>query len=311
MKRLTCNSDVCHSFANKEYPSAIFCNMFFEKGYDNCSTLYSYGHHFAIAKFVTSPVTGKEVVLFTESKFSSSTGRQITKAQRALRGNTFVFVPRVLNSISENTSHYTSEANNQLQKLALAKKPSLYIEQLNSIKARADRYYSFLGIDMPVELSELLDLKQAPEEVKLLMLRLRDQGKERRKEIAEENKRRNAEYQANHLERVEKWRKFDLSYVGHSNYDHQYDYLRFNSDSGNVETSQSVNVPVKIALDFYNTLLSLKGADTEDIKLMNLYQVRIVTYEYVIIGCHKILFSEIESIMPVLRAYNLPVSLQA
>lgn len=310
MKTLRNNSDVCHSFANKQYESAKCGNMFFSTNYENRSTLYSYSNHFAIAQFAIHAETGNEVVLFTENKYSSSTAKQICHAYASLRGKNFVFVPRVLNSVAENIKAYEIEANNQLEKLAFAKKPEIYVNQLDSIKVRAEKYCEFLGLRMPVRLSELLSLKEAPEHIKVKMLEGRKQAKVWAKEKSDREKSDKIKYEAEYEENIIKWYNFDTNYIGRyafarGNTDRK-DFLRFNINTGNVETSQNVKIPAKIALNFYHTLISIKnisGIKNIDVKLMNLYEVRQVTNDYVIIGCHYILFSEIESIIPKLSNY--------
>lgn len=311
MKRLRNNQEVAHFFANKVCESGQGSSFYFTNDYDNKSTLYSYGRHFAIAKF-DRDTEGNQVLLFTERTYGQATSRHIQYARSATSHLLRVFVPSLENTPIQNIEYYRGQAKFILEKLLSARKPVKYLDMLERLKAKVTAYCKFLGIPIPEDLSILLNVTDSdgvPESIRL--------STEAEKERLLQQKREFAIYEAKRAkeeaERVEetliKWRNFEVNSI-YSSWSDAFSYLRFNADKGRVETSQRVEIPVNIALDFYYIINSIKRIDvnkrdlgTSGVRLLGMYQLNEVGEDFIRVGCHKISFAEIEAIIPVLLAF--------
>lgn len=87
--------EVAHFFANKTQDEGKAGNMFFEDG-----ILYSYGRHFAIAKWI-----GPARVAITTQRYSSSTARHISIAESALSHVSRVYCYDPSDTASQNKRH--------------------------------------------------------------------------------------------------------------------------------------------------------------------------------------------------------------
>ena len=68
------HSEVAHYWANKVQTSGKACNMFY-----NNETIYSYGHHFPIAKHINN-----NLILFTSKGYSISTSKHLGITRSAI-----------------------------------------------------------------------------------------------------------------------------------------------------------------------------------------------------------------------------------
>lgn len=82
------NRQVAHVWAQQNQQSGRGSNFFFEG-----PTIYSYGHHFPIARFATAK--GSRVVLFTTDGYSSSTAKHKSYVRAALSGVNIFNVPHI------------------------------------------------------------------------------------------------------------------------------------------------------------------------------------------------------------------------
>lgn len=76
------------------------------------------------------------------------------------------------------------------------------------------------------------------------------------------------------------------------------DVLRFNTHSQRVQTSQGVEIPIKIAKDFFTYIVKTikSGGCVEcDQTILN-YQVSEVNKNFIKVGCHTITLAEIETL---------------
>jgi hypothetical protein len=75
------NREIAHAFSGDPFGSRKGSNFFYEKG-----CIYSYGHHFCIAKVLreVESYSGKFLALVTRSSYSSSTARHVSYVQQAI-----------------------------------------------------------------------------------------------------------------------------------------------------------------------------------------------------------------------------------
>ena len=79
------HAEVAHFWANQVQEEGRAGNMFFEG-----DVIYSYGKHFPIATFTTTP-SGQKVILFNAASYSVSTGQHQGIVRRAIPANITVF----------------------------------------------------------------------------------------------------------------------------------------------------------------------------------------------------------------------------
>jgi hypothetical protein len=94
------NSQLAHVWAQQEKVSGKASNMFFEG-----KSIFSYGHHFEIARFIND-----SVVLFTTQGYSNSTAKHKNHVLNAIRHKQVICVPYVDAQHKKNIEYFESEA---------------------------------------------------------------------------------------------------------------------------------------------------------------------------------------------------------
>lgn len=117
-------------------------NVFFEQG-----TLYSYGRHFAIAKYME--VQGEVYVLVTTDTYSVSTSKHQSIARSALSGHRLLYVPRAGRDSADNIHAWRQEAVTLTHKLNRARKPEIYQAQLRHMESQVNDYCTAAGLIAP------------------------------------------------------------------------------------------------------------------------------------------------------------------
>lgn len=278
-------SDVIHRFANlderKFEAQGRAGNVYFEYG-----VLYSYGRHFAIAKYIEQK--DKLYVLFSTDSYSISTSSHQNQAKSALNHYTLVFVPSASNTPRENFDAWKYQAKEILSKLAKAKKPMIYLDQLEMLAAEVKTYTEIFKQKTPKELKRLLEVKDTDE--------YKEIAAKQQKAHDASVKRAEAKLKAEHLENLEKWRKGEGRYLArHGN----FDYLRFNAKENRIETSQAVQIPYTAAKRFFETLQTCrKNQDFQPCIGAEIigFELKEMTAEFIRVGCHRIGFDEIDVI---------------
>jgi hypothetical protein len=265
MKKVFQNSELAHAFAQQSQDEGRNSNGSF---YFRRETLYSYGSHFPICKFVTND-KGERALLFTERTYSNTTAKQISLTRNATSQFNKVYCNNPENTHYDNFNAWLKQAEIISTKLAKAKKPILYLNELGYISNKANVYASFFGINLPENLTTILSIKDksqyleyAEKQSILLAEKLRLQ------KLAEKKKFK---------ESFKKWQNFEIPYL-YGRID--YDFLRLNNDR--IDTTQGVQIPVEIAKKLYNKIVT--NAINVGDKILN-YEITSIGNE-IKIGCH-------------------------
>lgn len=273
MKRIHTPQNVAHLFANQLQSEATTQGRNF---YFYNDKIYSYGSHFCIAKFVDN-----ETLLFTERTYSNTTAKHINHVWHATSHKTKIFCYNPIGNHDENFNHWFNEAENTIKKLSNARKPEIYILELQRIKDKANKYANYFGIETPKPLEFLLSITDKAETKEYL--------ETKQKLIEAEKKRKELEAKKAHKKALDKWRKFEQGtlYLRDG-----FDYLR--KDSENFQTSQGVKIPLAVGLRFYNSIVNktIKAGD----KFLD-YTISEINNKLIKIGCHTITMKEINSIV--------------
>lgn len=252
------NYDIAHAFAYgaTEGHTSNY-NLFIE---GDC--IYSYGHHFCIAKRV-----GKGTVLMTTQTYSKSTAKHISYVRNATYHYDHVYCCDPDASHVENQRRFLEEIRKLLPNLAKARKPEKWIHEIQVISERAKKYCEFFDIKMEKDLAKFVqseDLNKTNEAYEAELLRKAE--RERRKRMKEMK------------EKLEKWHNFEGS-----DYVSDLDYQELRCDARRIETTMGVKIPYDIAREFYEKLKA--GAIKVGDKLFY-YAVRRMDSKEIAIGCH-------------------------
>jgi hypothetical protein len=271
MKKVVSSSEVCHIFANQLQDEArtATSNLYFRG-----KELYSYGSHFCIARFVDS-----STLLFTERSYSNTTAKHISAALHAVSHKTKIYCAHPTGTHESNFNYWQAAAEGHLEKLKKANKPEIYLIQLERIKDKAKIYADWFKINIPATLEAALSITNKAEVVNYL--------ETKRLLIEKEEARIKEENAIKHAKDLADWRIFDRQRLYSRD---GFDYLRKNKEG--FETSQGVMIPLEVGLRFYNNISNVKPGD----KFLS-YDVNEVTDTDISIGCHRITFEEIESVI--------------
>jgi DNA-binding transcriptional regulator YhcF (GntR family) len=266
MKNVFTPSELCHVWANQQQESGRNSNrsMFF-----NGSTIYSYGHHFAIAKHVRNE-QGQMAVLFTQRGYSNTTEKHKSHVYMSCKNDNIIYCYDPSGSHDQNFKYWEQSAEQDgASKLPKARKPEKYLSILASIENKANIYADFWGIEIPETLKAILSIKDKSE-----FLAFADKKAEY---IKAEQKKKEAEQKKQFKEQIKKWLNLESDRL-HIRY--KLDFLRINENR--IETTQAVQIPLELGKRLYQNIKneSLKVGD----KVLN-YSVNEIGNE-IKIGCH-------------------------
>lgn len=273
MKKVNTPENVAHLFANQLQSEArTQTNNFYFHG----NMIFSYGSHFCIARFVDN-----ETLLFTERSYSNTTAKHINQVWNAISHKNKIFCYNPTGTHEENFNAWLIEAENNISKLKNARKPELYITQLQYIKNKVSIYAEYFGIITPLSLENVLSITEKAETIAYL--------ESKAEVLAKEKKRKETELKKEHAKNLKKWKAFEIGSLYQRN---GFDYLR--KDSEFFQTSQGVKIPLAIGLRFYNNIVNktIKVGD----KFLD-YTINEVNDKLIKIGCHTITLKEINTIV--------------
>lgn len=290
MKKVVSTEQVAHLWANQLQTEAtnsgrnLYFGIHHYESPEKPLTIYSYGSHFAIAKHV-----GPRTILFTTRGYSNTTAKQKYVVEAASRHLNKIYCHNPEGTHEENFNQYETQAENIAHKLTKAKKPEIYLTQLLDLFETVQKYATFFNLNIPSGLLDILNIATTPQTQELM---------KRREGEREEAETRKKEQQAKKLiQDLIKWRNFEKESL-HNNSGR--DYLRYNKETNRIETSQGIEIPVKIAKTFYNLLIvklmaggciNCEGCNT---KILD-YELKEVNKEFIQVGCHFITWDEINT----------------
>ena len=271
MKKVNTPQATAHLFALQQQQEAYTPTR---NLYYNGTSIYSYGSHFCIAKFIDS-----KTLLFTERTYSNTTAKHISCVSYATShiNKIYCFNPNA--NHEENFTYWLRQAEQSAEKLKNARKPQMYIWELENIKSKATIYANYFNIAIPETLQTVLKVTTKAE----ILAYMENKAELIAAEKIAKEKANKKEHQTN----LKKWRKFETGRLYQRD---GFDYIR--KDSENFQTSQGVKIPLEIGLRLYKNLANVKVND----KFLD-YTINEITKTYIGIGCHKITFKEINNII--------------
>lgn len=314
-------SEIDHVWAHQKAASGRCTgkNVFFEG-----ATIFSYGHHFPMARLVLK--NGKpDAVLLTTRSYSVTTSGHKSDVRSATRHLTQFYV----DDVSEldhraNLADYRKRVERYAAAVPKAKARTLEsIRSLDRLIAEANEYAKYFKLATRFGYPKGFDLaaEQARGAVELEKQKVRDEKKEERRSQRDEERRKRAEAElaearlkypglyAEYEAEVAKWlawerpsfpsppRNPDNPYVSY--YDRSDRLARLRAKGSRIETSQGVVVELEAA----KPLLLLVRRSAEGVAQypeMEVSGYRGVAFDYadrqVRVGCHRIAFDEVERV---------------
>lgn len=271
MKKVNTPQDTAHLFATQSQLESYTPNRalyFYDK------SIYSYGSHFCIAKFID-----EKTLLFTERVYSNTTSKHISVVSHATSHINKVFCCNPNGSHDDNFNFWLNKAEELTQKLSRANKPEIYITQMQQIENKATIYANYFSIAIPETLQTVLKVTTKAETLAYM--------ESKAELIAAEKLEKEKRLKKEHLRELKEWKNFEVNRMYQRN---GFDYLRKNDTE--FQTSQGIKIPLEIGLRLYKNLSNLKTGD----KFLD-FTVGQVTKQFICIGCHKITFKEINNII--------------
>jgi len=261
------STDVIHLFAQRTQDHARSSNVFFDS-----DKIYSYGYHSLLGEFITNK-NGDFAIIINNSGYSSTTSGHISCLSAATRQYKQFF------TMYCDSNKVLRQLESLLQNLGNAKKPQKYISEALNILDHFNEFLSWFG--KPYDSFSQENLKKIRRIEKLFNS---SPGKESAEQYAKKKAAaQKASDKKDFLKSLQKFKNFEINYINHNSYNKE-DFLRVNTKSGNIETSQGVKVPIKEAQTLYKLIKA--GKDIKGLKISN---YTVISLNGVLqIGCHRI-----------------------
>jgi hypothetical protein len=280
------NSTLAHNWANKIKPSGKGSNMFYEG-----DTIYSYGYHFPIAKFIT--IDENNFVAYNYSSYSNST----SKHQAHVRGS-IPYNYEVIKVIDMNFGYYGHERNikHYISKIdehfAKAKRSNKYKEfQLRETKRYINTLFNYIRL-FKIDLNSYAELLKDMNTYRLSVDEYENSDiyKNWLAKIEQQQKDKEKNELIKQAENIVKFREFKINYV----YSLPYNLLRFNPEKNEIQTSGGVNMAKDTFLRYYNMF---KNDNLKIGEKVEYYQYGGKKDDIVFVGCHKFEINEINNLI--------------
>jgi hypothetical protein len=263
----TSSATVIHLFAQRSQAEAHCSNVFFEN-----NRIWSYGRHYLLAEFIKNN-SGNEAIMINNTGYSVTTAKHITEVIQATRQFKQFF------ELQTNPQKVLNQLELLVDKLSKAKKPELYINPAEYLFNQFNEFQAWKGETNDKE--NLLKIRSI-----INVFRGQDYLiylNEKQAIIKQAEKLRIKELKKQFKKELKEFLTYKRNYI-YRNFPDSEDYLRISQDGENIETSQSVRVPVKLAKTLY---LMIKNG--KDIKGYNIAGYTVIGLNGVLkIGCHKI-----------------------
>lgn len=259
-------SEVVHVFAQRTQSEGRNSSrsIFF-----NQNRIYSYGYHYLLAEFIEGK-KGETAILINDTGYSVTTSKHISEVRQATRQYKQFFETKV------SASKVAIQLNQLSDKLAKARKPEIYLSEIQSLIASFKEFAQFEGINLNSKKRICKDTNYILKLEKKISTNL-EQYKEQIKkaqEKAKKAKERKAKQQAKEF----------YSYEIDS-FRSEFESLRISKDGQFIETSQNVKVDIKEARLLFHAITEGKPVHGQKI---GYYTIKGYANNVLTVGCHKI-----------------------
>ena len=260
-------TDVIHLFAQRSQEHAKSTNVFFYG-----DKIYSYGYHYLMGEFITNK-NGNIAIMINNTGYSRTTAKHVAYLSAATRQYKQFY------TMYCDSMQVLQQLEILIKKLGNAKKPQKYISEALNILDNFNEFLSWFGTSYDSFSKE--NLKEIKKIEKIFKA---SPGKESAEQYAKKKAAaQKASDKKDFLKSLQKFKNFEINHISHNSFNKE-DFLRINKQSGNVETSQGVNVPIKEAQTLYKMIKA--GKDIKGLKISN---YTVISLNGVLqVGCHRI-----------------------
>lgn len=280
------HDEVAHIWAQQSQKEGRAARIFFDG-----ATIYSYGRHFPVARFVD-----KNTVLFTTQGYSVSTGKHKSLISRAIPSNVEIFYVHEVDKEDQsgNVGHWIDNLFDQSEVLRKGIKAKRE-ERIAGIESGVNRLKAFMvrfKAKIPKESRLRWELIKSggyasKEEYKKFL----DRQTEIYARLEEERIQAQHRADAEKLEKILEWKSGADIQPPHTEDIH----LRVKGEE--VETSWGARIPLKVAKKFWTMLKSEKNVGDFN---FGHYQATSFNGNVLQVGCHKIEVMEMQRLSNVL-----------
>jgi hypothetical protein len=233
MKTVFNNSlDVIHLFANKTQKHARCGNVFFKD-----KRIYSYGYHYLLGEFID-----ENTIVINNTGYSQTTSKHISQ---------------LISATSHKKRFYTTETDlknvlysikTNVKKLKAARKPEMYIS--NSIYL-FNKLNEFIKYTKNKNMLKSIEYKEIKTLIDAINIDPKNSIDALNKFEAKKAKIEKRQKEAQLKKEVEEFKNFKRNYL---NFNLGFDFLRYNKETENIETSQGVKVSLNEAKRLVNLI---------------------------------------------------------
>lgn len=288
MKTVFSNSEVCHVWASQSQDEGRNSkgSIFF-----NGRTIYSYGHHFPMARFVTA-----DRVLVTNRSYSVTTSSHLSSVNRAIHHLQTLSVDNVE---ADTQREHKANLADMLETIRTAVKKhskarsnkDAWLKTIHRTIADIKTYTSWFkcGV-LPKAIKQLRDFNGDDAELFAMLgesFKAADEAEKKQqaqKRAAEKKRRLRLENEAKEV--LQKW--LDGESVGHNNLHLLPVRCRIVGDV--VQTSHGASVPLDASLMLYNAIKTGRELPSR----IGHYSPIRVTESALVVGCHSIELTELD-----------------
>jgi hypothetical protein len=262
MKKVYTNSsDVIHLFAERSQDEARCSNVFFHK-----NRIYSYGYHYLMGEFIND-----ESIYINDSGYSVTTAKHVSELRYGTRQykqflKTECDIDLVSSSVKQN-----------LEKLANARKPEIYINNILHLWEKLNEYLDYSKSKDVKKTDKYKDVKKAVNLINKDSVNFKEALLKQKKA---DDKKKKAAIKKLLVDKIDKFYSYEIDNFRTGD----EDYVRISQDNKSIETSQRVSVGIDDAKILYK-LISLG----KDIKGYRIGSYTVISINGVLkIGCHNI-----------------------
>ena len=287
-KTFSSNSEVCHVWAQRIQEEGKANSIFFES-----DSIFSYGKHFEIARFVDFPE--KTIVLFTTRDYSVTTSSHKSMVMGSISHYSIIRVP-TFDDHDKNLQYFSDTLNDYLKSFVNSRtKGNFWQSEIENLMSEIDLYLKYFKKNCQnKKLLKILEknLKSFQNDTLLSgdqQEKIKARIKETKQQKALETKKRNDSLKED-LKRWQNGENIEKNFYGLP--------IALRIKGEEIETTKGAKVPVNKALILCNMIET--GQNIEGFEIGH-YTINRITENNLIAGCHTIPLKEIKRIHELIK----------
>lgn len=284
MKTVFSSTDeMLHIYASQTQERGKSGNVFFEG-----KICYSYGYHFPMSKIID-----KKTILITNRTCSITTSKHLSALRYAVNHYNIIYVSKV-DAITKsehlaNLAGLFNDFNITLKKYVKGRNKDAYLISLKHQIINIKHYATKLNLNLDNSQTKLIKEFNTPEFYAKVLAQIKYERQAKKEEQLKLKQEKESE--------INKWLNNESNHFPFG-----IDEIKLRIKDDIIETSKGAKVPLKESKIFYAILKEYLQTKREELKekLLNkhlgAFIINKITDNQIIIGCHKIQFSELKRV---------------